>query len=109
MVGEVEVPAPVSLFSSSYDAIACSCSLVCSNVRRLLSVLMSLIGNGTYCAAHSEERADIDDHCVNFAVLIEDDILDAADVAVLLVIDAGPRDFSMIDDRKRSVLARGSV
>src|SRR6516164_6422946 len=48
VTGDVELPAPVSGFSSWYAAIAWSCSLERSSVRRLLSVLMSLIGMPTY-------------------------------------------------------------
>src|SRR3984893_16768201 len=88
VAGDGEVPAPVFGFSSSYFAICCSCSLLRSSVSRLLSVLGSLSGTATYFP-HSEERADIDDHCVDSAAPVKDEVLDAADVAVLHVVDRG--------------------
>jgi hypothetical protein len=62
-----------------------------------------------YCdvlPAHPEERADVDDHCIDSAVLVEDEIADLTDVAILHVMDraadhlAGP-DFVGLNDVSR--------
>ena len=69
-------------------------------------------------ASHSEERADIDDDCVDFAVLVEDQIGDAADFAVLYVVDRVADHFAGADlvrldavgrSIRRTLASRGSA
>jgi hypothetical protein len=48
-------------------------------------------------AAHAEDRADINNHFVDLAVLVENQILDAADAAVLRVIDSAAEHLASTD------------
>ena len=100
--GDVYAAAPVPGFSSRYAAISCSCSCYARGQTVIVGLDVADWGRDVF-AAHFKERADIDDYCIDGAMLVEDQIADFPNVAVVQIVDRATdhltgADFVLLND-----------